>query len=92
MGDCLISQGQLAAAAAAYEKALNLSPTSVDVFLHRWGNALAAAHYHHEAISVFRRGLEKSEHRSLQRLRLAESLAALGRTELASQVLSAGNK
>jgi tetratricopeptide (TPR) repeat protein len=54
MGDCLINQGQLAAAAAAYEKAITLSPGSADVFYHRWGNALAAAHYHDEALLVFR--------------------------------------
>lgn len=89
MGDCLINQGQLSSAAAAYEKAMALSPVSADVFYHRWGNALAAAHYHHEAILVFRRGLEKGQHNPLQHLRIAESLAALGRSEMAAQVLSA---
>ena len=54
MGDCLINQGQLAAAAAAYEKAIALSPAAADVFHHRWGNSLAAAHYHDEAMRVFR--------------------------------------
>jgi tetratricopeptide (TPR) repeat protein len=54
MGDCLINQGQLASASAAYEKALALSPASADVFYHRWGNALAAAHYHREAMLIFR--------------------------------------
>lgn len=54
MGECLINQGQLDSAAAVYTKALALSPASADVFYHRWGNALAAAHYHNEAMSVFR--------------------------------------
>jgi tetratricopeptide (TPR) repeat protein len=53
LGDCLIKQGELAAAAAAYEKAIALSPASADVFHHRWGNTLAAAHYHQEAMVVF---------------------------------------
>jgi tetratricopeptide (TPR) repeat protein len=54
MGDCLINQGQLASAAAAYEKAIALSPASADVFHHRWGNTLADAHYPDEAVRVFR--------------------------------------
>lgn len=54
LGDCLINQGQVASATAAYEKAIALSPASADVFHHRWGNALAAAQYHQEAIAVFR--------------------------------------
>jgi len=54
LGDCLIKQGQLAAAAAAYQQALALSPADPDVFYHRWGNSLAAAQHHQEAIAVFR--------------------------------------
>jgi tetratricopeptide (TPR) repeat protein len=53
-GECLIKQGRLAAAADAYEKAVALSPASADVFYHRWGNALAAAHHHQEALAAFR--------------------------------------
>jgi tetratricopeptide (TPR) repeat protein len=53
LGDCLIKQGRLAAATASYKKALTLSPTSADVFYHRWGKTLAAAHYHQEAMVVF---------------------------------------
>ena len=54
MGDCLIKQGRLTAAAAAYAKAIALSPAAADAFHHRWGNSLAAAHYHDEALRVFR--------------------------------------
>ena len=45
MGDCLINQGQLAAAARAYEKAIALAPASAAAFQHRWENALAASLY-----------------------------------------------
>lgn len=48
LGDCLIHQGQLAAAAAAYKKAVAISPASAEAFHHRWGKALAAAKYNRE--------------------------------------------
>lgn len=43
LGDCLIKQGRFAPAAAAYEKAIALSPASSDAFHHRWQNSLNAA-------------------------------------------------
>ena len=45
LGDCLIKQGRFVPAAAAYEKAIALSPASSDVFHYRWQNSLTAAHY-----------------------------------------------
>jgi len=78
LGDCLIAQGKLADGDAAYESALRLAPASTDGFYYRWGNTLAGAHYHREAIAVFHRALEEEIPHPLLRARLAESYAALG--------------
>ena len=53
IGDCLIAQGKLAEAKTSYEMAIYLNPGSAEAFYNRWGNALASAHYHHEAMEVF---------------------------------------
>lgn len=54
MGDCLINQGDLTGAAAAYKKAISLSPASATAFHHRWTLSLANADYPEEAMRVRR--------------------------------------
>lgn len=87
-GDCLIGQGRPVEAEAAYETALTLSPQSTDVFCYRWGSALAAAHYHQEAIEVFRRVPSAAASYPRICVRLAESYRALGWHDLASEALA----
>ena len=87
-GDCLIRQGRPVEAEAAYETALGLSPQSTDVFCYRWGSALAATHYHQEAIEVFRRVPPDAASYPRIRVRLAESYQALGRHDLAAEALA----
>ncbi len=77
-GDCLIGQGEITAAGAAYSRAIALSPSSEGLFLNRWGNTLAQASHHQEAIEVFKRAFAKDAN-PLYLLRLSESYAALGR-------------
>ena len=88
LGDCLIGQGKLMAARRAYEKAVSLSPGSTDVLYLRWGQTLASARYHREAITVLRRALKKGPPFPLHRIRMAESFVALGMNEMAAQTLS----
>ncbi len=88
LGDCLIGQGKLQAARRAYGKAVSLLPGSTGVFYLRWGQTLAAARYHREAITVFRQALKKGPQSPLHRIRMAESFVALGMNEMAVQTLS----
>lgn len=87
-GDCLIGQGRLAEAGAAYEAALALSPQAADVFCYRWGSSLAAINDHQAAIQVFRRVPVEAASYPRIRIRLAESYRALGRHDLAAVTLA----
>ena len=76
LGDVLVKQGKIEDANTAYENAVRLAPQSQGSFYNRFGNSLAAEHYHLKAIDIFRKAISADPRNPFYYLRLAESCVA----------------
>jgi len=87
LGMMLHAHNQLGGAIQVYERAAGLDPAQPD-YSYYWGTALAANGQYAEAVSPLRASLKLRESAPV-RLRLADSLYAIGRTAEARRVYEA---
>jgi len=76
LGDVMVKLGKIEGANTAYENAVRLAPKSRGSFYNRFGNSLAAEHYHLKAIDIFKKAISADPQNPFYYLRLAESCVA----------------
>jgi tetratricopeptide (TPR) repeat protein len=87
LGDVLIQQGKLSEGSAVYERIMELDHNAAGVYLNRLGHTLARAHYHHEAVGVFKRAIALDAQNPFYHIALSESYQSLGNPEAATEAL-----
>ena len=87
LGDVLIQQGKLSEGAAVYERIMELDHNAASVYLNRLGHTLARAHYHHEAVGVFKKAIALDAQNPFYHIALSESYQSLGNPEAAAEAL-----
>lgn len=92
LGDVLIQQGKLSEGAVVYERIMELDPNAAGVYLNRMGHTLARAHYHHEAVGVFKKAIALDAQNPFYHIALSESYQSLGNPEAAAEALRQAEK
>ena len=87
LGDCLVRLGEPAAAADAYDRAVDLQPAAAGNCWHRLGNLLTRKGIHSHAAEAFTKAVASEPENPLYLLRLAASYAAQGQNDLAAAAL-----
>jgi tetratricopeptide (TPR) repeat protein len=87
LGDVLIQQGKLSEGSAVYERIAEQDHNAAGVYLNRLGHTLARAHYHHEAVGVFKKAIALDAQNPFYHIALSESYQSLGNTEAAAEAL-----
>lgn len=90
MGDCRLRLGDLEGAIRAYDRAAAQKPSAAGVCWHRLGNQLAREGLPLQAAEAFDRAVAAEPENPLYPLRLAASLAAGGKHDLARAALLRG--
>jgi tetratricopeptide (TPR) repeat protein len=78
LGDALVGLGCLSDAQMQYETAIHYDNSGAGAYYNRFGNILARANHHLEAVAAFRRALELEPDNPFYRYHLTLSLSALG--------------
>ena len=78
LGDALIGLGRVEEAQAQYETAAHYDNSNAGAYYNRFGNMLARANYHAEAVEAFRRALKTEPDNPFYIRHLAISYKALG--------------
>ncbi len=78
LGDVLVGLGRVSEAHAQYEYAAHYDNSSAGAYFNRFGNMLARANYHSEAVEAFRRALKIEPDNPFYLRHLALSYKALG--------------
>jgi tetratricopeptide (TPR) repeat protein len=86
-GDCMVRLGEPAAAADAYDRAVDLQPADAGNCWHRLGNLFTREGLHSRAAESFAKAVAAEPENPLYLLRLAASYAAQGRNDLAAAAL-----
>ena len=81
LGDVLVRLGRLKDAELAYEKAVELNRRDAGAFYNRFGNVLAKAGHHPQAIEIYKKAMAADPQNPFYLLRLAEACSALGLTD-----------
>jgi tetratricopeptide (TPR) repeat protein len=87
LGDVLIQRGKLEEGSAVYEKIMELNQNAAGVYLNRLGHTLARAHYHLEAVGVFKKAIALDAQNPFYYMALSESYQSLGNAEAAAEAL-----
>jgi tetratricopeptide (TPR) repeat protein len=87
LGDVLIQQGKLKEGSAVYGRILEKDCNAAGVYLNRLGHTLARAHYHLEAVEVFKKAIALDAHNPFYYIALSESYKSLGDLERAAEAL-----
>ena len=85
--DCLVRLGEPAAAADAYDRAVDLQPAAAGNCWHRLGNLLTRKGLHSHAAAAFTKAIASEPENPLYHLRLAAAFAAQGQNDLAAAAL-----
>lgn len=85
LGDILVKQGKIDDAFEAYGKAVQLDIISGGVYYNRLGNILARENHHLKAIEAFQKCIAEDSRNPFYYIRIAESYAALGFSDLAKE-------
>ncbi|PKN77248.1 MAG: hypothetical protein CVU52_01315 [Deltaproteobacteria bacterium HGW-Deltaproteobacteria-10] len=78
LGDILVGLGRVSEAQDQYETAANYDKSSAGAYYNRFGNTLARANYHSEAVEAFRSALKTEPDNPFYLRHLALSFKALG--------------
>ncbi len=78
LGDALVALGLISEAQAQYEAAAHSDNSSAGAYYNRFGNMLARANYHKEAVEAFRKALKIEPDNPFYLRHLALSYKALG--------------
>jgi tetratricopeptide (TPR) repeat protein len=92
LGDVLIQQGKLSEGSAVYEGIAERDQKAAGVYLNRLGHTLARAHYHAEAVGVFKKAIALDAQNPFYYIALSESYQSLGNTEAAAEALQQAEK
>jgi tetratricopeptide (TPR) repeat protein len=87
LGDILVRQGRLEEGSAVYERIMARQSSAAGVYLNRLGHTLARAHYHREAIDVFKKAISLDPQNPFYYIALSESYRSLGNLEAAAEAL-----
>lgn len=87
LGDILIRRGKPEEGSAVYERVMTLESNAAGVYLNRLGRTLARAHYHLEAVAVFKKAIALDAQNPFYYVALSESYQSLGNVEAAAEAL-----
>ncbi|MDQ5984811.1 MAG: Lipopolysaccharide assembly protein B [Syntrophus sp. SKADARSKE-3] len=87
MGDILIESGKIDEGTQMYGTAIRLKPSFAGAYYHRLGNTMSGMAYHEQAANAFRNAMTADPSNPFYRLKLAEAYVALGRGDLALELI-----
>jgi tetratricopeptide (TPR) repeat protein len=85
LGDILVRQGRLNDAVLAYERAIEMNRGDAGAYYNRFGNILAKADHHFQAIDIFKRAIAVDPRNPFYHLHLANAYAAVGLSDMAEK-------
>jgi tetratricopeptide (TPR) repeat protein len=92
LADVLIKQGKIEEGSAVYGSIMEVDRNAAGVYLNRLGHTLARAHYHQEAVAVFKKAIALDARNPFYSIALSESYQSLGNAEAAAEALRQAGK
>ena len=87
LAEILIESGRIAEGENLLAQGVGLDPSSEGVFCNRFGNSLARAGRHEEAIAYFQRAIKADPRNPFYYMHLAASCTAIGREDIVAAML-----